>query len=84
LQGLARYSSSSVRWLRNRLSDQSIPLPHYRVNGKILVKREQFDAWMEHFRVVAGGNGLNVLIEDMVQAVVHQKQNAERKGRNGR
>ena len=27
------------------------PLPHYRVGGKILVRRSEFDTWMSRFRV---------------------------------
>ena len=43
LKALAAYSSCSVRWLRDRLVDRLHPLPHYRIEGKILVKREEFD-----------------------------------------
>jgi hypothetical protein len=31
--------------------DRIHPLPHYRVGGKVLVKKEDFDSWMVHFRV---------------------------------
>ena len=44
------YSSCSLRWLRNRLADRVRPLPHYRIEGKILVKREEFDQWMAQYR----------------------------------
>ena len=50
LRTLAAYSSCSVRWLRDRLVDRSCPLPHYRVEGKILVKGEEFEQWMAHYR----------------------------------
>jgi hypothetical protein len=46
LKRLAIYSSCSVRWLRDRLLDPALPLPHYRVGGKLLVKRDEFDQWM--------------------------------------
>lgn len=66
LEALSRYSGLSVRSLRARLSDPERPLPHYRmrephvvpsasgkrrtVTGKILVRRSEFDAWMQRFK----------------------------------
>ena len=46
LKALATYSCCSVRWLRDRLVDRAHPLTHYRVGGKLLVKRDEFDCWM--------------------------------------
>ena len=46
LKALAAYSGLSVRKLRDLLSDPAHPLPHYRVAGKILVRRSEFDAWI--------------------------------------
>ena len=50
LKALAAYSSCSVRWLRGRLADRARPLPHYRVEGKILVKGEEFEQWIAQYR----------------------------------
>jgi hypothetical protein len=50
LRALAAYSGCSTRWLRERLTCLTHPLPHYRVNGKILVRRSEFDTWMAPFR----------------------------------
>jgi excisionase family DNA binding protein len=50
LKALAAYSCCSVRWLRDRLVDQEHPLPHHRVGGKVLVKREDFDRWIARYR----------------------------------
>jgi excisionase family DNA binding protein len=47
---LARYSGLSVRTLRKHLSDPIHPIPHYRVGGKILVNRREFDSWIVAFR----------------------------------
>jgi hypothetical protein len=41
----------SVRRLRAYLVDHVRPLPHYRVGGKILVRRSEYDAWALRFRV---------------------------------
>ncbi len=50
LRALAAYSGCSTRWLRERLTCLTHPLPHYRVNGKILVRPSEFDTWMAPFR----------------------------------
>jgi len=50
LVGLAGYSGLSVRKLRTHLADVAHPLPCYRVGGKILVRRSEFDAWIATYR----------------------------------
>jgi hypothetical protein len=52
LRALADYSGCSVRWLRDRLTDPHHPLAHYRVEGKLLVRRSEFDAWLARYRRV--------------------------------
>ncbi|MDF0674337.1 MAG: helix-turn-helix domain-containing protein [Nitrospira sp.] len=69
LQALAAYSSCSVRWLRDRLVDQFRPLPHYRIEGKILVKREEFDHWLSACRVASPADGLNDIIDSVMAQV---------------
>lgn len=74
LQALAVYASCSVRWLRNRLLDHHQPLPHYRVEGKILVKREEFDRWMTTHRTRQPAND----VAELVESVVSQMQKPPR------
>ncbi len=74
LKALAAYSSCSVRWLRDRLVDRLHPLPHYRIEGKILVKREEFDRWLSVSRVVSPADGL----DDMVDSVMAQVRLSKR------
>ena len=50
LKALASYSGLSVRKLRQHLGDLNHPLPSYRVGGKIVVRRSEFDAWMARYR----------------------------------
>jgi len=69
LQALAVYSSCSVRWLRNRLVDHHQPLPHYRVEGKILVKREEFDRWMTTHRTRQPATDVAELVESIVSQI---------------
>jgi hypothetical protein len=45
LKALASYSGLSVRTLRTLLTAPSHPLPHYRIGGKLLVRRGEYDAW---------------------------------------
>ena len=52
LRALASYAGLSVRKLREYLDHPSRPLPHYRVGGKILVRRSEFDAWIVAHRRV--------------------------------
>ena len=50
LKALASYSGLSIRKLRDLLDDPLRPLPYYRIGGKILVRRSEFDAWMAAYR----------------------------------
>jgi excisionase family DNA binding protein len=50
LRALAGYCGLSVRKLRDYLDDPAHPLPCYRVGGKILVRRSEFDTWVQQFR----------------------------------
>jgi hypothetical protein len=52
LRALAAYSGMSARSLRDRLTDPYHPLPHYRVGGKLLVRRSEFDRWIARYRQV--------------------------------
>lgn len=53
LRALAAYSGLSVRTLRGYLTTPSHPLPHFRIVGKILVKRSEFDVWAAQYRMPA-------------------------------
>ena len=52
LRALAKYAGLSVRKLREYLADPAHPLPCYRVGGKIVVRRSEFDAWIAKYRDV--------------------------------
>jgi hypothetical protein len=66
LKTLAVYSSCSVRWLRDRLTDQNCALPFYRIGGKVLVKTDEFDAWMTRFRMASQPGELDRLVDSVV------------------
>jgi excisionase family DNA binding protein len=64
LRTLSAYAGLSVRTLRQYLDlapDQALPC--YRVGGKILVRRSQFDAWIEQYRT-RGRPGLVRALQD--------------------
>ena len=76
LKALATYSSCSVRWLRDRLVDRLHPLPHYRIEGKILVKREEFDRWLSSSHVVNSADELSDLVDSVVAHMRPSKRSA--------
>jgi excisionase family DNA binding protein len=49
LRGLSTYSSLAVPTLRDYLKEGG--LPHYKLRGKIIVKKSEFDSWLENYRV---------------------------------
>jgi hypothetical protein len=50
LRALAGYSGLSIRRLRALLEDPSHPLPCFRIGGKILVRRSEYDTWAARYR----------------------------------
>jgi excisionase family DNA binding protein len=51
LRELTEYAAVSERTLREWLHRPTDPLPGVCVRGKILVRRPQFDEWLEHHRI---------------------------------
>ena len=68
LRDLADYSGLSVRTLRGFLRTPANSLPHFRVRGRILVRRSDFDAWMLAFRRI-DSEALNGLIDDVLSSL---------------
>jgi excisionase family DNA binding protein len=66
LKALAGYCGLSVRTLRGYLVDRVRPLPHYRVGGRVLVKKSEFDDWAAQFRVVREPASIDALVDDVV------------------
>jgi len=61
LRGLNAYSDLKIPTLRDHI--RSGRLPCFKVKGKILVKRSEFDAWMEGFRYKKNQNPKEVANE---------------------
>jgi hypothetical protein len=68
LRALAAYSGLSVRKLRQHLEDSARPVPCYRVGGKILVRRSEFDAWIAAYRQ-RGRLDVNRIVGDVLRDV---------------
>ena len=49
LRGLAAYSSMAVPTLRDYISAGQLPC--FKLKGKILIKRSEFDTWLEGYRL---------------------------------
>ena len=46
--------------------DRIRPLPHYRVEGKILVKCEEFDQWIAQYRQDRPADELDIVVNGVV------------------
>jgi len=66
---LSKYAGLSVRTLRGYLTDRMRPLPHFRVGGKILVRRSDFDTWVSQFRVSCAAVSIDNLVDDVLGAL---------------
>jgi hypothetical protein len=67
LKALAAYSGLSVRTLRDHLGDPAHPLPCYRVGGKVLVRRSDYDAWALRHRRVGAGPDVDRLVAEVLR-----------------
>jgi len=63
LKGLERYSAIRVPTLRDHIKSGS--LPAFKVKGKVLVKKSEFDQWVERYRV-SKNQDLNNLVDDIL------------------
>lgn len=68
LRALAGYSGLSIRRLRALLDGPAHPLPCYRIGGKILVRRSEYDAWVVHYRR-AGRGDVDRVVSDVLQSL---------------
>jgi excisionase family DNA binding protein len=68
LRALASYAGLSVRTLRDHLAHPARPLPHYRIGGKILVRRSEFDAWIAAHRRV-GLADVSGIVNEVLRSV---------------
>lgn len=68
LIALAKYAGLGVRTLRGYLVHPVRPLPYFRIGGKILVRRSDFDAWAKQFQHTAPTQ-VDAIVADMVKGL---------------
>jgi len=66
LRELSKYCGLSDRTLRSYIKEPTHPLPCYHVGGKILVRRSEFDRWIESFRR-RDGEDLNAIVQQVME-----------------
>jgi excisionase family DNA binding protein len=67
LRELTQYAAVSERTLRSWIQLPCDPLPAVRAGGKILVRRAQFDAWLERRRIEPLPEvDVNAIVRDLV------------------
>ena len=68
LRAASSYCGLSGRSLRWWLSHPERPLPCYRVNGKILLRRSELDRWLSAFRRV-GTEDVNTMVDGLLREI---------------
>lgn len=68
LKGLSTYSALKVPTLREYIKEGK--LPAFKVKGKILIKRSEFDMWLEKFRVK---DRINSIVNDVMSDLKRSK-----------
>ena len=66
LQGLSRYACIPVSTLRDYMRKEG--LPYFKPRGKVLVKRSEFDKWLERYRIDRSER-LNAIVDDVLRKV---------------
>jgi len=65
LPGLSGYCKLCVATLRDHIRRDK--LPAYKVRGKILIRRSEFDRWMARFRI--SKDSLNRIVEEATKGL---------------
>ncbi len=68
LKRLPAYAGLSERTLRSYLSHPLHPLPAYKIGGRVLVRRSEYDSWAARFRVAASST-VDALVGDMMRGL---------------
>lgn len=68
LRALTQYSCLSIRKLRDCLQDPAHPLPSYKVGGKVLVRRSDFDGWIAAYRQ-RDSPQVDAIVDDVLRTI---------------
>ena len=66
LKRLAVYAGLCERQLRTYVTHPLYPLPVYRIGGRVLVRKSDYDAWALQFRQVADSR-VDALVQDALR-----------------
>ena len=69
LKSVASYADVSERTLREWMHSPDNPLPYSQRGGKILIKRVQFDEWMNRQTVQATRINVDSIVNEICSAV---------------
>jgi excisionase family DNA binding protein len=72
IRALATYSGLSVRTIKRHLASASHSLPHFKVGRRVLVRRSDFDVWMQEWRRAESE------AERLVRRAFHREQQPHR------
>ena len=74
LRGLGEYAQVSERTLRAWINSPVDPLPAVRVGGKILVRRADFDAWLQRHKIEPLATGdVDAIVREVVEGVTVER-----------
>lgn len=68
LRQLTRYAAVSERTLREWIHSETNPLPASRVHAKLLVRRRDFDRWLESHRLKPSSS-VDGIVDELLAAV---------------
>ncbi len=72
LRRVTQYADISERTLRAWIHSPVDPLPAVRIGGKILVRRSEFDAWLERHRIKPlGALDLDRIVREVLVGVAN-------------
>ena len=74
LEALASYSGLAERTLRAHIASPVHPLPHYRIGGRVLIRRSDYDQWATAHRRV--GVNLEERVESLQGRARRRKRGA--------
>jgi excisionase family DNA binding protein len=65
---LTEYCGVSERTARSWIHSSGDPLPAVRVGGKVLVRKAEFDSWLERHRIKSAGE-VDAIVREVLQGV---------------
>ena len=69
LKALATYSGISKRKLKDLIKHTEYPLPTFKIDGSIRIKKSEFESWINQFRLVPENRGkvVDEIVDDIIK-----------------